>query len=124
MSGVNKVILLGRVGRDVEVRQLEGGNKVCNFSLATSETYKDKDGNKAESTEWHNIVIWGKLVDVVERYVKKGDLLYLEGQNKTRSWEKDDIIRYTTEVVCNQMTMLGGKKDNAQNQHYQDDLPY
>lgn len=108
MSGVNKVILVGNLGRDPEIRHLESGKTVASFPLATSEKYKDPQGNSKEEVEWHSVVIWGKLAEIVEKYVKKGDMLYLEGKNKTRSWEKDGVTRYTTEVVCNQMTMLGG----------------
>lgn len=114
MSGVNKVILVGRAGKDPEVRHLESGAMVANFSLATSEKYKNKQGEKVEETEWHNIVIWGKLAEIVEKHVHKGDMLYLEGKNKTRSWEKDNVTRYTTEVLCNSMQMLSSKNDSQQ----------
>lgn len=111
MSGVNKAILIGRVGKDPEVKNLPNGNMVANFSIATSETFKDKTtGEKKETTTWHNIVIWGKLCEVVAKYVHKGDLLYVEGKITNRSWEKDGITRYTTEIVVNNMTMLGSKK--------------
>lgn len=109
MSGVNKVILVGRLGKDPEIRHLENGSTVANFSMATSEVYKDRQtGERREDTEWHNVVIWGKLAEVAEKYVKKGDMIYIEGKLKTRSWEKDGVTRYTTEVVANSMTMLGG----------------
>ncbi len=109
MSGVNKVILVGRLGRDPEVRHLENGATVANFSLATSETYKDRTtGERKEQTEWHNVVLWRGLAEVVEKYVKKGDMIYVEGKLRTRSWEKDGVTRYTTEVVGDNMTMLGG----------------
>lgn len=109
MSGVNKVILVGRLGKDPEVRHLENGATVANFSMATSETYKDRQtGEKREQTEWHNVVLWRGLAEVVEKYVKKGDMLYVEGKLRTRSWEKDGVTRYTTEVVGDNMTMLGG----------------
>ncbi len=112
MSGVNKVILVGRLGKDPEVRHLENGATVANFSMATSETYKDRQtGERREQTEWHNIVLWRGLAEVVEKYVKKGDMLYVEGKLRTRSWEKDGITRYTTEVVGDSMTMLGGRGD-------------
>lgn len=111
MSGVNKVILIGRVGKDPEIRHTESGNAVANFSIATSEKWKDKQGNQQEEVEWHNIVIWGKLAEIVEKYVVKGELLYMEGKNKTRSWEKDGVTRYSTEVVCNTMNMLGNKTE-------------
>ena len=109
MSGVNKVILVGRLGKDPEVRHLENGATVANFSVATSETYKDRQtGEKREQTEWHNVVLWRGLAEVAEKYVKKGDMIYVEGKLRTRSWEKDGVTRYTTEVVGDNMTMLGG----------------
>jgi single-strand DNA-binding protein len=112
---VNKVILIGRVGKPPEVKNFDNGGKIVNFSLATDESYKDKQGQKVEATEWHNVSISGKLVDVVEKYVKQGDMLYLEGKNKTRSWDdKEGNKKYTTEVICFQMTMLGGKKQEGQ----------
>lgn len=109
MSGVNKVILVGRLGKDPEVRHLENGATVANFSMATSETYKDRQtGERREQTEWHNVVLWRGLAEVAEKYVKKGDMIYVEGKLRTRSWEKDGVTRYTTEVVGDNMTMLGG----------------
>lgn len=109
MSGVNKVILVGRLGKDPEVRHLESGASVASFSMATSETYKDRQtGERREQTEWHNIVLWRGLADVAEKYLKKGDMIYVEGKLRTRSWEKDNVTRYTTEVVGDNMTMLGG----------------
>lgn len=109
MSGVNKVILVGRLGKDPEVRHLENGATVANFSIATSETYKDRQtGERREQTEWHNVVLWRGLAEVAEKYVKKGDMIYVEGKLRTRSWEKDGVTRYTTEVVGDNMTMLGG----------------
>jgi single-strand DNA-binding protein len=108
---INKAILIGNVGKDPEIRTV-GDNKVANFSLATSETYKDKSGNKQTNTDWHSITIWGKLADVVERYVKKGDRLYLEGKISYRSYDdKEGVKRYVTDIVCNSMTMLGGKQE-------------
>lgn len=114
MSGVNKVILVGRLGKDPEVRHLENGATVANFSMATSETYKDRQtGERREQTEWHNVVLWRGLAEVAEKYVKKGDMIYVEGKLKTRSWEKDGVTRYTTEVVGDNMTMLGSKSDSS-----------
>lgn len=107
---VSKTILVGRVGKEVEARTLDDGTCVANFSLATTESYKDKaSGEKKETTEWHNIVLWGKVAEIAQQYVKKGDLIFIEGKNKTRKWEKDGITRYTTEVVANELRMLGGK---------------
>ena len=110
MSGVNKVILVGRLGKEPEVRNLDNGAVVANFSIATSESYKDKTtGEKKEVTEWHNIVLWRGLAEIAQKYVHKGDLVYIEGKLRTRSWEKDGVTRYTTEVVADNMTMLGSR---------------
>ncbi len=111
MAGVNKVILVGNLGKDPEVRHLESGAVVANFPLATSETYKDrKTGEKITQTEWHNVVIWRGLAEVAEKYLKKGSSVYVEGKLRTRSWDdKDGTKRYTTEIVADNMTMLGGR---------------
>ena len=110
MSGVNKVILVGRLGKDPEVRNLENGAAVANFTLATSESYKDKTtGEKKEITEWHNVVLWRGLAEISQRYLHKGDMVYIEGKLRTRSWEKEGVTRYTTEVVADNMTMLSTK---------------
>ncbi len=107
MSGVNKVILIGNVGADPEVRHLENGVSVANFNLATSETFKDrKTGERREQTEWHRVVVWRGLAEVVEKYVRKGSKLFIEGRLRTRKWEKDGIDRYTTEIYADNMTML------------------
>ena len=115
MAGVNKVILVGHVGKDPEVKHLEGGSTVCNFSVATSSSYKDKQGNKKEETEWHNIVLWRSLAEIAEKYLRKGQLIYIEGKLKTRSWnDKDGNKRYTTEIYGDTFTMLGKKpEDNS-----------
>jgi single-strand DNA-binding protein len=108
MSGVNKVILVGRLGKDPEVRNLENGAAVANFTMATSESYKDRTtGEKKEITEWHNIVLWRGLAEIAQKYLHKGDLVFIEGKLRTRSWEKEGVTRYTTEVVGDNMTMLG-----------------
>jgi single-strand DNA-binding protein len=110
MSGVNKVILVGRLGKDPEVRNLENGAVVANFTLATSESYKDKTtGEKKEVTEWHNVVLWRGLAEISQRYLHKGDMVYIEGKLRTRSWEKEGVTRYTTEVIGDNMTMLSTK---------------
>ena len=107
MSGVNKVILVGRLGKDPEVRNLENGATVANFTMATSETYKDKTtGEKKEITDWHNIVLWRGLAEIAQKYLHKGDMIYVEGKLRTRSWEKDGVTRYTTEIIGDNMTML------------------
>ncbi len=111
---VNKVVLIGNAGQDPEVRHLDSGVSVANFNLATNETYKDKSGERVTQTEWHRIVLWRGLAEVAEKYVKKGELLYIEGRLRTRSWDdKDGIKRYTTEVYADSMKMLGKKSDQA-----------
>lgn len=107
---INKVILVGNVGKDPEVRHLDSGVAVAQFSLATSETYKDKSGNKTTQTEWHNLVLWRGLADVAEKYVKKGDPLYIEGKIRSRSYDdKEGVKRYVSEIVVDTMQMLGRK---------------
>ena len=116
MSGsVNKVILIGNLGKDPDVRHLENGATVANFPIATSENYKDrKTGEKVSQTEWHNIVVWRGLADITERYLKKGDKVYIEGKLRTRSWQdQDGNTKYTTEVVADNLTMLGKSSDNS-----------
>src|SRR5690606_19570919 len=111
MSGINKVILVGHLGKDPEVRHLEGGVTVASFPLATSETY-NKDGRKIEQTEWHNIVMWRSLADIASKYLVKGKLVYIEGKLRTRSFEdKEGHKKYTTEIVADSFTMLGRKSD-------------
>jgi single-strand DNA-binding protein len=113
MSSVNKVILLGNIGKDPEVRETKAGN-IVNLTMATSEKYTDKSGQKQENTEWHNLVVFGKLADVVAKYVKKGDKLYVEGSITTRKWEdKEGNTRYTTEVKVRDLTMLGGAEKKS-----------
>lgn len=111
MAGVNKVILVGNLGKDPEVRHLESGVMVANFTLATSESYKDRNtGERKQVTEWHNVVLWRGLAEVAEKYLKKGNQVYLEGKLRTRSWtDQEGNTRYTTEVVADNMTMLGGR---------------
>lgn len=111
MAGVNKVILLGRLGKEPESKQVNG-QTVTNFSIATSESYKDKNGEKKEVTDWHNCVAWGSVGDIIAKYVHKGDSLYVEGKSKTRSWEKDGVTKYVTEVVVNIVNLIGGNKSN------------
>ncbi len=112
---LNKAILIGNVGNDPEVRHLDAGTPVANFSLATSETYKNKEGERVTQTEWHNIVVWRGLAEVVEKYVTKGQQLYIEGRIRTRSWDdKEGNKRYTTEIVADNLQMLGRKGDSNQ----------
>ncbi len=111
---INKVILVGNVGKDPDVRYLDSGVAVANFPFATSETYKNKNSEKVTTTEWHNIVIWRGLAEIVEKYVKKGSQLYLEGKIRTRSWDdRDGNKRYTTEIVADTMQMLGRRGDES-----------
>ena len=112
-KGVNKAILVGNVA-EPEVRYTGDGKAIANVSLATSETWKDKNnGEQKEATEWHRLVFFGKLAEIVEKYVKKGSKLYVEGRLQTRSWEKDGVKRYTTEVVCSEMQMLDSRAQPA-----------
>ena len=114
MSGVNKVILIGRLGKDPEVRNLDNGTVVANFSIATSESYKDRTtGEKKEITEWHNIVVWRALAEITQKYLHKGDMVYIEGKLRTRSWEKDGVTRYTTEIVADNMNMLSPRSTGS-----------
>lgn len=109
MAGVNKVILVGNLGRDPEVRHLENGRAVANFSIATSETYKNKQGERVTTTEWHNIVLWTPLAEIAEKYLQKGKQVYIEGKLTTRSYDdKEGVTKYITEVVGREMTLLGG----------------
>lgn len=117
MAGsVNKVILIGNLGKDPEVRRLENGAVVANFSIATSESYTDKStGEKREITDWHNVVVWRGLAEVVEKYVRKGTKVYVEGKLKTRNWQdKEGNTRYTTEVVADEITMLSRREGEGQ----------
>jgi single-strand DNA-binding protein len=114
MAGVNKVILIGNLGKDPEVRSLESGAKVASFSLATTESYKNKEGQKVDQTEWHNIVLWRGLAEVAEKYLKKGSQIYLEGKIRSRSWDdKEGNKRYTTEIIADTFTMLGAKREET-----------
>ena len=114
MAGVNKVILLGNLGKDPEVQTFDNGMKKASFSLATTEKFKNKEGVLTEETEWHKIVIWGKQAETAETYLRKGSQLFVEGRIRTHSWDdKDGNKRYTTEVVASNFTMLGQRKDQA-----------
>ena len=109
MASVNKVILVGNLGRDPEVRYMPNGEAVANFSIATTENWKDKSGVKQEKTEWHNIVMYRRLAEIAGEYLKKGRPVYIEGRLQTRKWEKDGVTRYSTEIIGDQMQMLGSK---------------
>jgi single-strand DNA-binding protein len=110
---VNKVILIGRLGQDPETRTLQTGNRITSFSLATGEKWTDKNGDKQESTDWHNVEAWDKLADICSQYLKKGSEVYLEGKLKTDSWEQDGVKKYRTKVVARSLQMLGGKPQEA-----------
>lgn len=117
MAGVNKVILVGNLGKKPEIRHLENGRAVANCTIATSETYKNKNGERVTNTEWHNIVLWTPLAEIADKYLDKGSQIYVEGKLTNRSYDdKDGIKRYISEVVVQNLTMLGSKSDN-QNQH-------
>jgi single-strand DNA-binding protein len=112
---VNKAILVGRLGRDPETRYTSGGQAVCNFSIATDSTYKDRSGERQKRTEWHRIVLWGKLAEIAQQYLKKGQLVYIEGRLQTREWEdkRDGQKRSTTEIVASEMRMLTSRAEGA-----------
>lgn len=112
MRSLNKVTLIGRLGKDPEIQRFDDNVMVARFSIATSETYKDKTGNMVESTEWHNIVVWRKLGEIAEKFLKKGSQIYLEGKLRTRSWDdKDGNKRYTTEIQADNFIMLDKKSE-------------
>jgi len=114
MGTVNKVILVGRLGQDPELKYTPSGAAVTNFSVATNEVWKDDQGNKKDRTEWHRVVLWRRLAEIAGEYLKKGSRIYLEGKLQTRTWEdKDGIKRYTTEVIANIMTMLDTKAESG-----------
>ena len=106
MASLNKVLLIGNVGKDPEIKTLASGNKVANITLATSERYKDRNGEQKEDTEWHSVQAFGKLADIVERFVHKGSLLYLDGKIRTRSYEADGRTVYRTEILADHIQML------------------
>ena len=118
MASVNKVILIGNLGRDPELKSLPSGQPVANFSIATSEKWKDKStGETKEQTEWHNIIMFGKLAEIAGQYLKKGSSIFVEGRLQTRKWQdKNGQDRYTTEIIANEMKMLGGRGDQSSSQ--------
>lgn len=115
MSGVNRVILLGRVGKDPELKTSAGGSGICGISVATSETWKDKaSGERQERTEWTNVVFFNKLAEIAGKYLKKGSQVYIEGRLQTRKWtDKNGVDRYSTEVIASEMQMVGGKPEGS-----------
>lgn len=132
MRGINKVILVGHLGKDPEVNHLEGGIAVAKFTLATTEVYNDKSGERKEQTEWHNIVCWRKTAELAEKFLKKGSAIYLEGKIRSRSYtDKENIKRYFTEIVVDSFNMLDRKPDGSGTQIDEpvdatvaDDLPF
>lgn len=108
-------MLVGNLGKDPDVRTLENGVKVASFSLATTESYRNKENQRVDQTEWHNIVVWRNLAEITEKYLKKGHLVFIEGSLRTRSYEKDGQKRYITEIVAFDMKMLGAKKEHETN---------
>ncbi len=121
MSSVNKAIIIGRVGQDPDIRYLPNGDAVANLSIATSEKYKDKQGQPQEATEWHRVSFFGKTAEVCAKYVKKGSLIFVEGSIKTRKWQdKEGVDHYTTEIRGDRMQMLGGlpAKDESTKEDY------
>jgi single-strand DNA-binding protein len=138
MAGVNRVILIGNLGKDPEVMTFDNGVKKASFSLATTESYKNKEGAKVDQTEWHNVVLWRGLAEVAEKYLRKGTQIYLEGKIKYRSYEQDGVKKYITEIYADTMTMLGSRRDAGDGQQSppppqaespemevpQDDLPF
>ena len=116
---VNKAILVGRLGRDPETRYTSGGQAVANFTLATDETFKDRAGERQKRTEWHRIVLWGKLAEIAQQYLKKGMLVYVEGRIQTRSWDdKDNQKHYKTEIVVNDLVLLSGRGEGGESGGY------
>lgn len=127
MAGVNKVIIIGRLGADPELKTVTGGQSVCRLSVATSENWTDREGQKQERTEWHRVVVWGKLAELCGKYLTKGRQAYIEGRLQTRSWEdQQGQKKYTTEVVANTVQFLssGGeqRQDRSQNQSHGNDF--
>jgi single-strand DNA-binding protein len=116
--GLNKVMLIGHLGSDPERRTTNSGQSVVNFTLATNENFKDSSGNMQERTEWHRIVVWGKLAEICSQYLKKGRQVYIEGRLQTRSWDdtKSGEKKYATEIVCSDMQMLGGQREQGGNE--------
>lgn len=118
MSSLNKVLLIGRLGKDPEIRYTPDGSPVANFSLATSENWTDKSGTRQERTEWHNIVAWRKLADLSKRFLTKGRQVYIEGRIQTREWDdRDGNKRRTTEVIANQMVLLGSRSEGGESSY-------
>ncbi|NOX47527.1 MAG: single-stranded DNA-binding protein [Chlorobi bacterium] len=116
MAGVNRVILIGNLGKDPDIITFDNGVKKASFSLATTESYKNKEGNRVDQTEWHNIIMWRGLADIAERFLRKGSQIYIEGKLRTRSYETDGVKKYITEVFTDNMTMLGSRQQRDSNE--------
>lgn len=114
MAGLNKAQVLGRLGQDPQINQTTSGKKFANFSIATSESYKDKDGERVEKTQWHNCTAWSPLAEIIEKYVKKGSELYVEGKMETQDFEgKDGVQNKTTKIIVNNLVLVGGKSEGG-----------
>ena len=127
MSGVNKVILIGNLGKDPEVRYLDNGVAVANISIATTENYKNRKGDRVSQTEWHDVVLWRGLAEIAEKYLKKGSSVYIEGKIRTNKWvDKDENTRYKTEILADKLNMLGRSVNSDDNNtpSTEDDLPF
>ncbi|MCB0280425.1 MAG: single-stranded DNA-binding protein [Calditrichaeota bacterium] len=122
-GSLNKVMIIGRLGQDPELKYTPQGSAVCTVSIATDEGYKDQSGNMVERTEWHRVVMWRKLAEIAGQYLRKGSLVYVEGKLSTRSYDKEGQKHYSTEIVADQMTMLGGKGDGSGSGNQSYDAP-
>ena len=120
---MNKAMLIGRLGKDPEIRATQTGTQVATLTLATSESYKDKNGDKQEKTEWHRLILWERKADLAQQYLKKGSQIFVEGKLQTREWEKDGVKRYTTEIVVRDMQFLDPKPQTG-NSPYPDEPPH
>lgn len=127
MASVNRATIIGNLGNDPEIRYSSGGDAIANLSIATTDIWKDKNGDKQEKTEWHRVTMFGKLAEICGEYLKKGSQVYIEGKLQTRKWtDKSNIERYTTEIVADRMQMLGGnrKTDDSKSDDIDDDIPF
>lgn len=133
MSSLNKAMIIGNLGKDPELKYMPNGKAVVSFSIATSQKWKDNDGNPQEKTEWHNVTAFDKLAEIIGEYVKKGSKVYIEGRLQTDKWEKDGVTHYTTKIIASQMVMLGGKSEKVEQSEVisgspetpnSDDLPF
>ncbi len=127
MASINKAIIVGNLGNDPEIRYSSGGDAIANMNIATTDSWKDKEGRKQEKTEWHRVTMFGKLAEICGEYLKKGSQVYIEGKLQTRKWtDKSDIERYTTEIVVDKMQMLGSNKRSEANKFddSDDDVPF